>query len=239
MKLSCAIIDDESLARKLMEDHVQKIPDLELLASVKNPLLLESALGGLSVDLLFIDIQMPEMSGTSYIKSLKNQPMVVFTTAYPEYALEGFELDAIDYLVKPISFERFYHAYQKALHYATPKEQATASSNTESSGSQPGFITIKADHKLHKVKTTDIQYIEGLKEYVSFYLKTGTRIIALESLKKLEEKLPDHFMRVHKSYIINLLEMESMEGNMVHIAGKTVPVGGSYRELLIQSLFGG
>lgn len=236
--MTCAIVDDEALARKLLEDHVSKIPGLELLASVKSPLLLEQELAGRKADLLFIDIQMPDIKGTSFVKTLAQKPMVVFTTAYPEYALEGFDLDAIDYMVKPISFERFLHAYQKAQSYMSPPAVEQAENTASDVPKSNDFITIKADHKLYKVKHADIVYVEGLKEYVSFFTKAGKRIISLESLKKLEELLPDYFMRIHKSYIINLNEMESMEGNMVHIGGKTLPVGGSYRELLVKALFG-
>ncbi|MFQ3215453.1 MAG: DNA-binding LytR/AlgR family response regulator [Marivirga sp.] len=238
MIMTCAIVDDEALARKLLEDHIAKLPNLALLASVKSPLLLTEALADRKIDLLFMDIQMPDIKGTSFVKTLQNKPLVIFTTAYPEYALEGFELDAIDYLVKPISFERFLHGYQKAQAYLRPAQQPNPAINLdEKMKEQTDYIIIKADHKLHKVKHQDILYIEGLKEYVSFFTRNGKRIIALESLKKLEEQLPESFMRIHKSYIINLHEMESMEGNMVHIAAKTLPVGGSYKELLIKSLF--
>ena len=236
MMMTCAIVDDEALARKLLEDHIGKLPDLELLASVKSPLHLATELGDKKVDLLFMDIQMPDIKGTSFVKTLQNKPMVVFTTAYPEYALEGFELDAIDYLVKPISFERFLKAYQKAQAYFKPTQPSSVEESKDGS-LKPDYIIVKADHKLHKLKHHDILYVEGLKEYVSFYTRAGKRIIALESLKKLEEQLPENFMRIHKSYIINLQELESMEGNMVHIAGKTLPVGGIYKEFLVKALF--
>lgn len=236
MIITCAIVDDEALARKLLEDHIAKLPALKLLASVKSPLLLVSELADKKVDLLFMDIQMPDIKGTSFVKTLQNKPLVVFTTAYPEYALEGFELDAIDYLVKPIGFERFLQAFQKAQAYLKPAQQSIENDHSHSE-QKADYLMVKADHKLHKLKHKDIMYIEGLKEYVSFYTSAGKRIIALESLKKLEEDLPENFMRIHKSYIINLHELESMEGNMVHIASKTLPVGGSYKELLIKALF--
>ena len=229
MIINCAIVDDESLARRLIEEHISKIPYLKVVASVKSPFLLNQALSNEKVDILFMDIQMPDIKGTSYVKAMQNQPLVVFTTAYPEYAIEGFDLDAIDYLVKPIPFERFLQAIQKAEKHLKTVETKTVQISKPTDSTKEA-ITVKADHKIYKIKYEDILYIEGLKEYVSFYLHDGKRIISLESLKKLEESLPNTFIRIHKSYIVNLKHVTVLEGNMAFIGTKDLPIGGSYKE---------
>ena len=186
------------------------------------------------VDLMFLDIQMPELTGIEFLKTLKNKPAVIFTTAYSEYALEGYELDVIDYLLKPFSFERFSTAINKALDYI----QLKAAGKAGASQGEEDFIAVHADHKIYKVLLKDIEYIEGLKEYVSCFTKEK-RIIALQSLKHLEDTLPaDRFMRIHRSYIVPIHKIKAVEGNQVDIGGKKLPIGRSYKENVIDKIFG-
>ena len=221
--MRCIIADDEKLARTLIESYVEKVPSLELVGSCKNGMEAADILQSEEVDLLITDIQMPELLGTDLVKSLPHPPMVIFTTAYEDYAVEGFELNAIDYLLKPFSFERFLTAINKA------KEQHDAKSSKEVN-LKKDYMTIKADHKLYKVQYTDIKFIEGQREYVSFHVPSG-RITALMSLKHLEDSLPEEmFIRCHKSYIINKTMVEALEGNSLAIDGKSIPIGQSYKE---------
>ncbi|MBD3638363.1 MAG: response regulator transcription factor [Crocinitomicaceae bacterium] len=228
--MKCIIADDEKLARSLIEGYVEKIPFLELVATCKNGLEAAEHLQKEEIDLLITDIQMPELLGTDLVKSLRQPPMVIFTTAHEGYAVEGFELNAVDYLLKPFAFERFMTAINKA------KEQFDANSSKEVN-LKKDYLTIKADHKLYKVQYKDIKYIEGQREYVSFHVPSG-RITALLSLKHLEESLPHElFIRCHKSYIVNKSLVEELEGNSLVIQGKSIPIGQSYKDKVIQEVF--
>ncbi len=232
MKINCIIIDDEQPAREIIEAFVDKVPYLDRIASFKNPLEAAGYLSDNKVDLVFLDIQMPEITGIEMIQSISQKPQVVLTTAYSEYALEGFELNATDYLLKPFSFERFLKAVHK-VRERLPSASAHASNEPANT-----YITVNADHKIYKIKLEDIHYIEGLKEYVSYYTTDKQRIIALKSLKSLEESLPaDQFIRVHRSYIVPLKKIESLEGNQLRVDGKLIPVGRSYREQVLQMVF--
>lgn len=230
--MKCIIIDDEKLARNLVEGYASKIPSLEVIAACKNGLEALERLKENSIDLIITDIQMPGLLGTELIKSLTHKPLVIFTTAYKEYAIEGFELEAVDYLLKPFSFERFLKAINKAETMLQPELTHQVSPNFKAD-----YLTIKADHKLYKVQYSDIKYIEGMREYVSFHIPTG-RITALLSLKSLEESLPkDLFIRCHKSYIINKKIVEALEGNNLIIGEKSIPIGQSYKENVIKEVF--
>ncbi len=242
-KINCLIVDDEQLARTLLENFVAKVPVLEVAGLCKNPLEALGILQQQPVELIYLDIQMPELTGTEFLKTLPQTPKVIFTTAYPDYALEGYTLNAIDYLLKPFSFERFIQATNKAIglvqleRAASLNSNAVPQANTVNKQSNP-YITLKADHKMHKVWLKDILYIEGMKEYVAFHLP-NQRIIVLESLKNLEASLPNgQFMRIHKSFIVNTLKIEMLEGNLVYLAGKQLPIGKSYREVVLKSIFG-
>lgn len=228
MKIKCALIDDEELARALLEQFILKVPQLELVGQYKNPLEFLDLSNENKVDLLFLDIQMPEITGTEFLKSLREKPVVVFTTAYPEYALEGYQLDVADYLVKPFSFDRFLHSVQKVSQLIGQRQPTS------------DLLVINAGHKTFRVNANDILYIEGLREYVSYYTNDGQRIVALESLKKLEEEIlpKDKFIRVHKSYIININRAKVIEGNTISIADKKIPIGASYKEATIKRLIG-
>ena len=229
MKIKCALIDDEELARALLEQFISKVPQLELVGQYKNPLEFLDLSNENKVDLLFLDIQMPEITGTEFLKSLREKPVVVFTTAYPEYALEGYQLDVADYLVKPFSLDRFLHSVQKVSQLINQRQAPVSD-----------LLVINAGHKTFRVNTHDILYIEGLREYVSYYTSDGQRIVALESLKKLEEEIlpKDKFIRVHKSYIININRAKVIEGNTISIGDKKIPIGASYKEATIKRLIG-
>ena len=231
MSVKCIIVDDEQLARQLLESYVQKIPELTLSASCKNPIEAMEVMRTEEIALVYTDIQMPELLGTEMLRSMKNKPVAIFTTAYKEYALEGYELDAVDYLLKPISFERFLQATNKALELIQLKNSTTPPKTSDE------FLVLKSGTKTHKIKISDISYIEGLKEYISYYVN-GERIVVLESLKNLEETLPgDQFLRVHKSYIVNYQKVRSMESNSLDIDGKKVPIGKSYKSIVLQKVF--
>ena len=235
MKLKCLIVDDEQLARKLIDTYCKKLDYLQVVKECKNSLEAISVLQSQPVDLIFLDIQMPELTGLEMLKTLKKRPEVILTTAYPEYALEGYEHDVVDYLLKPFSFERFLQAVNKAS--ATIKLKSVKPTINKAGDIAPKFITVKADHKLHKIPLNDIRYIEGLREYVSFYVGEK-RIVSLESLKNLESTLPPgNFIRVHKSYIVNVKKVKSLEGNMLILQEKKIPVGKSYRKKVMRMIF--
>lgn len=231
--MRCIIIDDEKLARSLVENYASKVPSIEILASCKNGIEALEFIKENPIDLIITDIQMPGLLGTELIKSLAVKPLVIFTTAYEKYAIEGFELEAVDYLLKPFSFERFLKAINKA--------ESLLNKENDQGQSAPNFkedyLTIKADHKLYKVQYKDIKYIEGMREYVSFHIPDG-RITALLSLKSLEDSLPkNQFIRCHKSYIINKNIVSSLEGNNLTIGDKSIPIGLSYKENVIKEVF--
>lgn len=229
MKTTCLVVDDEHPALKLLEDYISKMPELELVAKCDNALDANNILQDQPVDLMFLDIQMPDLTGLDFIKSLKRKPVIILTTAYSEYALEGYELDVTDYLLKPFSFERFMQAVNKAQELIILKKKEKTSIKTAKD-----HIFVKADYKKVKVNFDDILYIEGLREYVSFFTK-DKRIVTLEAMKNLEQILPaDQFIRVHKSYIIPLKKVEAVVGNMLEIAGKNIPIGKSYREKVMK-----
>jgi len=236
MSYTCIAVDDEFPATAVIESFVTKIPDLDLLKSFTNASEALRFLSEVDVDILFLDIQMPEINGIEFSQSLRKKPKIIFTTAYDKYAVEGFNLDAVDYLLKPFSYDRFVKAVNKAIKQIS-LEQKSDKSSTNQAQEQSDFIVIKADYKLHKIKFEDIDYIEGLKAYVSFFVK-GKRFITLESLKRLEELLPqDKFMRIHKSYIIPFTKVKSLEGNMLEIEGKKIPIGKSYKEIVLGKVF--
>ncbi len=228
MKLNCVIIEDEPLARNLITEYVKKVPSLNLLNAFSNPLEALEALRTLSVDILFLDVQMPEITGISLLKVLKKRPLVVLTTAYSEYALEGYELDVADYLLKPITFERFLKSVDKIMQRleADPKPVVTASETVAS----PAFVFVKDGTKLVKVRLDEILYVEGLKDYVTIHT-TSQKITTLQRMKALEEQLPaDKFIRIHNSYIVALDAIDVIQKNEVSIGSVSLPIGDTYRK---------
>jgi DNA-binding LytR/AlgR family response regulator len=230
MKIRCLIVDDEPLAQDILETYVNKVPDLELVAKCPNAVEARSVLRDEAIDLLFLDIQMPEITGLDFMRSLNNPPAVIFTTAYANYAVEGFNLDAVDYLLKPISFDRFLKAVNKVDNRISSEGKQKSK---ESASNEPDdYVFVKTDKKMVKIKYKEIQYIEGLKDYVMIYTEEG-RHVTLMTMKSLQEQLPDRmFKRVHKSYIISVDKINAVVGQMVEIedAGKLIPVGNSYKE---------
>lgn len=236
MSYTCLIVDDEQLARQLLKEFVSKIPNLELKGMCKNPLEAMDVLQSEQIDIMFLDIQMPELTGVEFLKTLQQQPAVIFTTAYSEYALEGYQLDVIDYLVKPFPLDRFIKATNKAIEYIDLKR--SAEKNSQGKGIDSNYILLHADHKIYKVKLNDIQYIEGLKEYVSYFTREK-RIIVLQSLKSIEETLPSNkFIRVHRSYIVPIEKIKTLDGNQVQIGDKLIPIGRSYKDDVLKRVFG-
>ena len=228
--LKAIIVDDEPLALDVLETFIEQMPGVELIARCGNAFEANEALKNDEINLMFLDIQMPQMTGLEFLKSLAQPPMVIFTTAYSEYAVEGFELDIVDYLLKPISVDRFMKAVNKA-------SEKLSSNNDVASSDGENFIFVKADKKLIKVNFDDIKYIEGLKDYVIIKKDQG-RIITLQTMKSLEEKLPSSkFMRIHRSYILNIGHIKAIVGNMVEIMEKGqikhIPIGKNYRESLL------
>lgn len=233
--LKVIIVDDEPLAQDVLETYIEKIPELNLVQKCSNALEANDALQKHQIDLMFLDIQMPQLTGVDFLKTLSKPPMVIFTTAYPNYALEGFELNALDYLLKPISLERFMKAVNKALDQFGLQHREATGSEAESEG--PDFIFVKADKKLVKINYDEILYIEGLKDYVIIRMEKG-RVITLQTMKSLEEKLPlAKFKRIHRSYIVNIDKINAIVGNMVEVMEKGkaqhLPIGKNYRDELL------
>ena len=231
MEVKALIIDDEPLAINVIEQYAKKLPNLKIEATCNDAICAHQKLNEFQIDLIFLDINMPKMSGTSFLRHLKNPPLVVFTTAYSEYALEGFELDAIDYLKKPFSFDRFCKAFFKAEEILQLKNNTTKPSLTENAND---FLFIKSNKKSVKVNFNEILYIEGLGDYIRIQLK-DRKIVTNLSMKKILALLPENkFYRIHKSYIISVDKVESVEGNLVEIEKNKLPVGNSYRQEFMQ-----
>lgn len=226
------IIDDEFPARKLLSEYASKIANIKLCGVCDNAVHALELLQNEEVDLIFTDIQMPDLSGMEFIRSLKNPPLIVFTTAHSEYAIDSYELEAVDYLLKPISFPRFVQAVNKVQE----RIQLLRSKEFEAKPEKDYFM-VKADYKLYRIDFVNILFVEGQSEYVTFHLKDNKKITAYYALKKLEEELPSRdFMRIHKSYIVSLANIESVEGNLVTIAGQKLSIGKNYKDLLMDRL---
>lgn len=237
MNLNCLIVDDEPFAHKVIERYMQDIQILQLQKNCYNAVEALQALHEHPVDLIFLDIQMPKLTGLSFIKSLPHKPQVILTTAYKEYALEGYELDVCDYILKPFSFERFLLAVNKAA-IRIEREHLPAQEERSHERHTSSFIAIKADKKLHKVELQDILYFESYGSYVKVHLKDRV-LVTLESLKNLESTLPkEAFVRIHKSFLVSSAKINCVEGNTVHIGLKQLPVGAMYKLNLNKSFKG-
>ena len=229
-KIKTLLIDDEFLALNLLEEFIKKIPQLEVVGKVKSAIDAASFLNDNEVDLMFLDIQMPHLSGNQFLKSLPHPPVTIFTTAYSDYAVEAFSLNAVDYLLKPFSFERFFQAVQKAK-----KEINTRNKNNKN---EPiDFITIKSDGVLHKINLKNIVLIEGSKEYLKI-ICTNKKYVILDSMKNMEELLSDeHFIRIHKSYIVAKNRITSLEGFFVYLGKLKLPISRTKKKEIQNTIF--
>jgi len=235
--INVIIVDDEPLALDVLETYIEKIPDLNIVSKCSNALEANAALKEHQVDLMFLDIQMPQLTGVDFLRTLAKPPKVIFTTAYANYAVEGFELNAVDYLLKPISFDRFIKAVNKAQEQINLEGNEASGNIAVAANDEQDFIFVKADKKLIKVNYEDIIYIEGLKDYV-IIRQMNSRIITLQTMKSLEAKLPDSiFKRIHRSYIVNIKKIKAIQGNMVEVIEKNqpkhIPIGKNYRDELL------
>ena len=232
MMIRCLAIDDESLALDLLEDNIRKVPFLELVKGCRSAFEAMEILHKEKIVLIFLDIQMPDISGIQFLKSLQSRPLVIFTTAFEKYALEGFELDVVDYLLKPFSFDRFLKAVNKAQDYLILKERSASRETGNETLPTIRYIFVKADYKLIKINFDDILYVEGLKDYIKIY--TGEKpILTLMSMKSLEEKLPSaDFVRVHRSFIVAIKKISFIQRNFIHIGNKEIPVSDLYKDHL-------
>jgi DNA-binding LytR/AlgR family response regulator len=228
--LKCIAVDDENLALDLIEDNILKVPFLNLVKRCKNAFEAIEVLQNEEIDLIFLDIQMPGITGVQFVQSLPNSPMVIFVTAYKQYALEGFELNVIDYLLKPIDFERFLKAVNKAYELFNLKHKTEIIEEVPEP--KPTTIFVNADYSLVKLKIDEITYIEGLKDYIKIHLSTATKpIITRMTMKSIEEKLPSSdFFRVHKSFIVSLDKIESIRNLKIKMGNAQIPVSESYSE---------
>jgi DNA-binding LytR/AlgR family response regulator len=223
---TCLVIEDEPLAQNILKKYIEDHPSLELVAVCADALEAQTILNSQQVQLIFLDINLPKLSGINFIKTLIHPPLVIFTTAYPEFAVEGFELNAIDYLLKPFSFERFLKAVNKAIEKTN--SSATASQKNESPA--PSFVFLKADKKIHKINLDSILYIEAVGDYMKVVTESG-QLLVNETMKKMLEDFPvSEFIRVHKSFIVAINKIKYIEGNYIQIADKNIPVGATYSD---------
>ncbi|MDL2307982.1 LytTR family DNA-binding domain-containing protein [Bacteroidales bacterium OttesenSCG-928-B11] len=232
-KYNVLVIDDERLARTLMSEYVERIPQLSLVGALSNAMEAVGVLQEKEIDIILTDIEMPDMTGVDFVKTLSKTPAVIFTTAYSDYAVEGFELSAVDYLLKPISFPRFVQAINKAIESLDNQSKPTMVIKGDAATDDKNYITIKADYKIYKVNYEDLIYIEGQSEYVTFHTK-HRNITAYYALKNLELQLPEkQFIRIHKSYIVSVKYVEFIESNFVSVEGNKIPIGASYKDTVI------
>ena len=232
MSIKCIIVDDEPLAIEILESYVSKIEQLNLVGTFRNAVTAFTFLQQHPVDLIFLDIQMPKLSGIDFLKTLKQPPKVIFTTAFRDYALEGFELEIVDYLLKPIPFERFLKAVAKVLHHpatttpAAPKQEVIPDN----------YVYFKVDKKMIKTKMTDVLYIESIKDYVK--VKTSDKeIVTQQKISYLEESLPrEQFLRIHRSFIVNLEKIDAYTATDVEIGKQSIPIGRNYKNDVMKIL---
>lgn len=238
MKISCIAIDDEPLALELIKDYTGRVPFLKLDGLFENGIEVLDWLNEKSTDLIFLDIMMPEITGIQFMEALNNRPMVIFTTAYEDYALKGFELDVVDYLLKPITFERFLKAVLKARERLQEKKKDTTTAKTEANApeAEVDYIFIRSGGHLKRIDLISILYIEGMSDYLRIHTDKE-RIMTLMNFQTMLSLLPyNYFLRVHRSYIINLKRINSIESNAVVIGGKHIPVSRNFKEELFKRI---
>ena len=238
MKIRCLIIDDEPLAQRVLERYIQEIPALELVQKCNDALQAIEILKEKRIDLIFLDINMPKLTGLEFLRILKHPPLVIITTAYAEFAIQGYELDVVDYLMKPFGIERFLKAIQKVQDLLKPKEH-TLPAKASGEPQKDQYIFVKSSKKTYRINLNDILYIEALGDYVKIY--TNERmIISYHSMKNLESLLsPKQFPRIHKSFIVSLSKIELIEGNQVKLRDRYIPIGTNFKaefEKLIRTI---
>ncbi len=239
--MKCIIIDDEPLAVDVIESYLQQIEGMEIVAKCNNPLEVITILNKHQVDLIFLDIEMPNLTGIDLVKTLENIPQFIFTTAYPQYALDGFNLNATDYLVKPIPFHRFLKAVSRAKSkYELERKNRV---NVTSAGPLPtkiknNFIFVKSEYENIKINIEDIKYIQGLKDYIKIYIKQSNKaILTLLNFKEILDKLPlDQFMRVHRSFIVNITQIKMLQKTKIVIGDVRIPIGETYKNEVLERL---
>jgi two-component system LytT family response regulator len=236
MKIPCIAIDDEPLAVKKISAYIQKTPFLELVAECRSAFEAMEILNNRAIQLIFIDINMPDLSGLEFVKSLTDKPYIVFTTAYSEYAVEGFQVDAADYLLKPITYANFLKAANKVKNLI----DLTASSQKESIRATASHLFVKSDYKLIRIELDDIKYIESQHEYIKIHMINSKPVMTQLSMKAIEEQLPTgQFMRVHRSFIVNLKKVSVVERNRIVFDGKVyIPVSDQYKEIFQEYIDG-
>ncbi|MGQ3678616.1 LytR/AlgR family response regulator transcription factor [Tenacibaculum discolor] len=230
-KITCVIVDDEPIAREILESFIDKTPNLELISSCKNAMEALQVAQTENIDLFFLDINMPEITGLSLAKIINNKSQIIFTTAYRDYAVDGFNLSVIDYLLKPIAFDRFLQAIQKV----TEPTNSNMKVSTENDNKKD-FMFVRADRKMVKINFKDILYIESLGDYVKVFTNNDT-VITRETISNFQATLPsDCFIRVHRSYIVSISKISSYTNEYIEIAKKAVPISRSYKESVLQKL---
>jgi DNA-binding LytR/AlgR family response regulator len=235
-KINCLVVDDEPPALLLMEKYINAVPLLHLAGKCANAVDAMSILQQCPIDLIFLDIQMPQILGTDFIRTLVDPPKVVFTTAFRKFAIEGFELDAVDYLLKPIAFERFLKAVNKVMKLNLPVGQAFPQDTTSKKEPEPAFLFLRADRKNLKVQLHDILFIESLKDYVKVVTKERS-IVSKQSISTIEENLPeDVFLRIHRSFIVSISKIESFTAGIIQVGKYELPVSRSYRHEVEKAL---
>lgn len=237
MTIKCLIVDDEQLAREMLQAYALKLPNLEVVQLCQSAIEAATVLENESIDLIFLDIQMPQQNGLDFLATLKKQaPKVILTTAYSDYAIQGFELDVADYLLKPIAFSRFQQAVEKVSNHLTLEQKAQQ--YEEEAAIKEQFIMVHSEHKHHKILLQDIIYIESLKEYVRYHTQQG-KVIELNSMKKLEKNLPtNQFIRIHRSYIVATDQIKGYDnGHLVLKTPLELPIGKTYKKDILQKFF--
>ncbi|MBQ7513640.1 MAG: response regulator transcription factor [Prevotella sp.] len=228
MTINCAIIDDEPLAAGLLKSYAEKTPFLHLTGTYGSALEAMKEMRDHPVQLLFLDIQMPELSGIEFAKILPADTKIIFTTAFQQYAIEGYKVNALDYLMKPISYDDFVKAANKALEWFGTKQRRTAAEEDR-------FMFVKSDYKLLRVALDDIKYVEGLKDYLRIHLNSGEKIMSLMSMKKMEDYLPrPEFLRVHRSYIVHMSKVQQIDRFRIVFGDEFIPISDSYKDSVIE-----
>ena len=236
MKIKCLVVDDEPLAIEVIEAHIEKFDDIEIVAKCNNAINAFEVLQQKQVDLIFLDIQMPKITGIDFLKTLKNPPKVIVTTAYRDYAIESFELDVVDYLLKPISFERFFKSIQKFYQFNKVSANEIVTPIQEGNIDEGDFLYVRADKKMQKIYLKDILYIESLKDYIKIIAENKS-VITKQPISTFESKLTENqFLRIHRSFIVSIPKIEAFSSQGIDIKGKELPIGRSYKNIVLKAL---